>query len=281
MTEKCVLGYSTFKRFLKSVYIVKTFSRVISFAEKVLINVRHCSGVRVNSSVAGKDARKSRPRSTLQRYADARLKNAVSGNDPIGRSIKLRLIERVNRRADKFPRHFARKLGVRIERNYIANPREQGFIRSLHHEAGIASATKQSVEFMQLPTFPLPTHPGALPFIPPSLAMENMKAKRLFFAITLIKFVDSAECSVKHHAVLGHLLPVSVSKVSQQSEVNMIVLIREEVDLKLFQKVVNGRLAGKKGWHNNHCASVFWYALICVNARQQSRMEKMCYVPIQ
>ena len=126
---------------------------------------------------------------------------------------------------------------------------------------------------MQLPTFPFPAHPFALSFIPPSLAMEKMKSKRLFFAVTLIEFVDSTKCSVKQHAVFGHLFSVGVGKVPQQCEVNMVVLIREKVDLKFLQKVVNSRFAGVERGHNNHCASVFWYSLICINARQQARMK--------
>ena len=69
-------------------------------------------------------------------------------------------------RANQTSRGVTRQLRIRIQRDYVANLREQFFAGRDHHEAGVARSAQQSIELAQLAPLSFPANPFAFGLAP-------------------------------------------------------------------------------------------------------------------
>ena len=97
---------------------------------------------------------------------DPRLKNAIAFRDDVELGINKRTIQRVSHRADHALSCIPRQLRIRIQRDYVANLREQFFAGRDHHEAGVARSAQQSIELAQLAPLSFPANPFAFGLAP-------------------------------------------------------------------------------------------------------------------
>src|SRR5687767_5097869 len=117
--------------------------------------------------------------------------------------------------ADEFASDVARKLGVGIERDHVADGLEQRVVAGAYYEARLAVAPQQTVELFQLASLSFPAHPFFFTRVPQTLAMKQVETS---FAVVLVQRLDSALGHGQECRVVRRLFRNSVGKVAQQRE---------------------------------------------------------------
>src|SRR5207253_7373008 len=102
-----------------------------------------------------------------------------------------------------------------------------------HNETGVTRATQQPIELSQFAALSFPANPFRLRFAPLTPTVKQMKANCFATAVTPIKFINAVSRSVHGAFVVRHSLAGRVSKISEQCEVQMLVLICQISDLEL------------------------------------------------
>ena len=131
VTEQPLLRETPGQYFVEGLDVVDRFPVIDRVAEHVLIEVGDRLAIGIASPRIRKQPRETRCRCRWKRDTDARLNDRVTANTVTSVGRELNAIERVRDRLNQLARRPVWKLGVGIERNYIANSRRQ---RSCVHE---------------------------------------------------------------------------------------------------------------------------------------------------
>src|SRR5258705_4391597 len=150
----------------------------------MLVGVGLRRRVRIETGRPGIGAREQRPGGARHREADARLQDAVALGDAAERGIDPRAVQRVRDDADQRARGVAREPGVRIEREAVANRRQQVQAPDLDGEARIGRAAQQTVEFFDLAALALPADPRLLALVPLAAAGEEEETVSVLGLVT-------------------------------------------------------------------------------------------------
>src|SRR5881296_1013416 len=143
----------------------------------------------------------------------------------------------MDRRSHELACCVARQLGVGIKRYHVTDLTEQCFVSRFHYEACVSSAAQKPVKLLQLPSFSFPAHPFCFARIPKSPAVKKMKANWLSFAVTTIDFFDARSRNVEQLRVVRHFFRISVGKIAEQREVDMLILIGKKMYFESFQQL--------------------------------------------
>ena len=122
--EQRILRHTAIEGRLERIDVVEALAGEDPLVEQVLIGIGHGGRVGVDARMSGVDTREDRARRARHRDTDARLQDAVALGDAPQRRIDLRLIQRVKNDADQGLRGIARQVGIRVERDAVADIRE-------------------------------------------------------------------------------------------------------------------------------------------------------------
>ncbi|TMQ68583.1 MAG: hypothetical protein E6K81_16510, partial [Candidatus Eisenbacteria bacterium] len=170
--------------------MVEPLAGEAAFAEQVLIGVGDRGRVGIDPGVPGIDAREQRAGRTRHRDAHPGLEDRIALDDPPERGVEARAIERVLDHADQLTRRIARQAGIAVEREAVADARQDGRIAPPYGEARVGGAPQQPVELLDLAAFALPTHPHPLAAIPTAGAVEQVEAVRGPGRVTRVERID-------------------------------------------------------------------------------------------
>src|SRR5262245_33248774 len=167
--QESVLGYLVAERGIERVDVVKSFAGEDTLAEQVLVRIRYGGRIRVDPRVSGVQPREQRPGGAAERDADARLQDAVAGSHPSALGVELRAVERMRDDTDQIPGRVARQPRVAVERDAVADLRQDAQLAHGDDEAGVGCAAQQAVELLDLPALAFPSHPQLFARVPLTL----------------------------------------------------------------------------------------------------------------
>ena len=180
-----------------------------------------------------------RVRGRRQVEADPRLQDAVALDDPPGCRVEPRPVERMGQRADQPAGRVARHLGVGVERDHEADPRQARRVGAQHRIARVRSPRSSRLNSEQLAALPLPAHPAALRRVPEPAAMEQEEEVRAAVAGDTARFKArrrARRASRTQRLVLGHRLVRGVGEVGQQGEAEARVGVGQVVGLQPLEQ---------------------------------------------
>src|SRR5882724_13568073 len=122
---------------------------------------------------------------------------------------------------DQLDGGVARQPRIGVERVDVADLLENAPVADHRLEGGVRRASKQSVELLDLPALPLPSHPYALARIPLSRPMEQIEAVLPAVPVTRVERLDPGDRRGQDLLVLGALGLGSVRVVGEQREMKM------------------------------------------------------------
>ena len=167
---------------------------------------------------------------------------------------KLNAIERVRNRLNQLARRPVWKLSVGIERDHVANSgRQHSCVRE---DAGFL-AIQQTVEFLELPAFPLPSDPAPLRLAPdPHPVKEDEGA----FAVSGVKFFDTFYRQSQQRVVFGHLGFFRVVEICQKREMEIRFGVGEVPHLQFLDLSPNRVRRQEHHWHDHQGSALLRYA---------------------
>ena len=124
VAEQRVLRHAPGQRGFEGVDVVDALADVAALVEQVLIDVGDGRGVGIDADVPGEHPRERRPVGAGDADTDARLQHPVAFRDAPSRGVESRPVERVRQRADQPPRRLQRQLRVGVERDHVADRRQ-------------------------------------------------------------------------------------------------------------------------------------------------------------
>src|SRR5579863_615084 len=157
---------------MDGVHFVDSFAREAALSIQILVSIRNCAGIDIETSFPGIDGCESRAGRALHANTDPRLQNAVSGNHSICLWIDDGLVQRMRQGSGHAVRRASWKLRIRIERNHKANTRQNRQVTNFYGEAVILSA-QELVEVEQFAALTLPSHPRFLTRVVNTMAMKK------------------------------------------------------------------------------------------------------------
>ena len=175
MAEDAVFREAAAEGALEGVDVVDALADERTFAEYILIDIRHRPGVRVDAGFAAIEPGQARTVGAGQADRHPRLQDAVAADHALAGFVIARTIERMRHGADELARGIARQLRVGVERDDVADPGQRRRIAD-HQRKGVARpATQQGVQCGQFAALALMAHPDAFLRIPAARAMEQEK----------------------------------------------------------------------------------------------------------
>ena len=213
--------------------VVDAFARVKSLAEQIHVRIGNRRGVGINADIASEGPGEATRRGAGQVNADPWLQNAVAPHHQARLRIKLGLVERVGQGADQGVPDITRQLGVGVEGDHIAHPLQHAHVAHHRRVGGRVVAAQQGVELIQLPALALPAHPAPLPLVPDPAAVQQQEA---LGAVAFGKLPHPLGGGLKQRGVLRHMLFRCVGEISQQGEVQVLILIRQRNHLQPIQE---------------------------------------------
>ena len=98
--------------------------------------------------------------------------------------------------ADQLPRRVARQAGVGVERDAVADLRQDGQVADL--DGGrVRRAAQQAIELLDLAALALPSHPAAFLAIPLPGAVEEIEAVAVPVAVARVERLDAGAAAAR------------------------------------------------------------------------------------
>ncbi len=158
---------------VKDTKVIDALADEDPLVERVLVDVRNDGGIAVDAGLPGEDAGKEAHPGVADPRRDLRLYDCEAAGDPVGVGIDDRLVQRVRHDADQQRRAVADQLGVRVERDHVA---ERGIhLRRArrHDERHVLLARQHRVEILELAPLAFPAHPAFFPLVPLATAKKQ------------------------------------------------------------------------------------------------------------
>src|SRR5271157_4958743 len=173
MAQQRVVRHFAMHGHFKRIDVVDSFSGERAFFEQVLVHIRNRRSVRIDAARAREDGFKERLLMVSdQRMRDSRLHNSIAFHDPPGANAEPGLIEGMRHGADQTARYASRHPRVPIKRDDVSDTRRSFYWDSSDgKKSGVGSAAEQLVQFTQLSSLALPSHPFALALVPNAPSM--------------------------------------------------------------------------------------------------------------
>src|SRR5204863_2513956 len=153
------------------------------------------------------------------RDADPGLEDPVALDDAPERVVNARAIERVLDYTDQLSRSIAGQAGVTVERDAVADARQDLGIAHPDCETRIGGAPQQPVELLDLAALTLPAHPDALAAVPAASAMEEVEAVGRAGRVARIECLDRRDRCPEYLVLARQVLARRVREVREQCEI--------------------------------------------------------------
>ena len=255
VAEDGIFRHASVERRLEGIDVVDALAGIRALAEEILVDVRDRRRIGIDAAVAGEDALEERAlRTHGQRGGHARLQNAVALHDPSLRRVEARAVERVGHLADQAAHGIAGQPGIRIEGDHIAHVRRQ--LADVGPEEGrFARSAQQPVQFVELATLALPSHPPSLRRVPQAMAVEQEKA--VAAGDRRVACIETGDARARHGqqlAVVGRGFGGGIAPIRQQGEVHGAGWIGQVVDFQPFDQLLDAGPAGQQRRNGHQCA---------------------------
>src|SRR4029079_6741826 len=119
------------------------------------------------------------------------LEDSITAHDASELRIEIGLVERMRHGSDQKLGGVTRQYRVGIEGDYIPDAARRICIADDHRKCISRLSTQKPVELAELSTFPLPSHPHALLFVPQSLSMKEVEHVTTMLPVFLVELFDS------------------------------------------------------------------------------------------
>ena len=255
VAQQRVLRHASGQSGFESLYVVQTLAGEQALAEYILIEIRDCGGIGIETAAAGDDRAIQRALfAGGQQRRDPRLQHAIATHDPTRRRIEHRAIERMSGNSDEIAGHSDRHARVGIQCEHIAHIR-----RHIHRptarcdERGGAFAEQQVVQLGELAALALPAHEAALLLVPLPATMEQIEA-RFVCGRSLVGRIQCGD-GVRGHREQRRIFIEGrrrrVDAVGKQGEPQLCIRIGQRVDLQRMRELRDiGRAAQHDGHHD-------------------------------
>ena len=140
-----------------------------------------------------------------------------------------------------FLRRVPRQPGVGVERDAVADRRQQIQRADLHGEARVRRAAQQAVEFLDLSALALPAHPRLLAGVPAPLTMEEKEAVPVRSTQPIVQGLDPRTRRLDHRGVARQLAARRVDHVAQEREMNARIHVPDRHDLQALEQFLDVR----------------------------------------
>ncbi len=271
VAEQCVVGHPAAQRPLECVDVVDAFADVAAFTKKVLIHIRHRSGVRVETDVSRKHERERRRRRADRADGDARLKHGIAFGDTARAAVEAGAIQRVRKRADELASGVERQVGVGVERDDIADALQLVALADEDVERRIDGAPQHSVELVQLAPFPLKPHPQPLGWVPYATPVQQVEAAG---PISRVETGDEIEGHIDHFPIRFNRFRVGVGKIAEQREPEVLVVIGERAHFERVDQLLDAAGRRQDGWNGDDRPQFVGDAVAQRKLRQRPRRNQ-------
>ena len=131
---------------------------------------------------------------------------------------------------DQLSRGITRKSRVAVERNAVADLRQDREVTDLDNEARIGGAAHESVELLDFSAFALPAHPQALLLVPLPHAMEEKEAVGAPDCMLRIERLDPQSSRLENFSITRQRLRRRVWIITENGKVDMRIQVAERLD---------------------------------------------------
>ncbi len=218
---------------------INAFSREDALAVEVLVGIRDCAAVDIESTLSGIDGSQARTRRRAYADADARLQDAIPFDYDAQLGIDDGLIERMSNSAHHARRGATRELRIGVESENVADLREHVEPSSLDGK-GVEFADQKSVQVEKLTPFALPAHPHALAYVENAMAVEKKKPSGCRRCVPCVEFIDEASSQLDQGiGVIDMRLAYRVGKVGEQDEMQMRIAVGKKTYLEIVHQIAH------------------------------------------
>ena len=105
--------------------------------------------------------------------------------------------------ADQFARGVAGEACIAVERDAIADARQNLDVSLGDHEAGVGRPAQQAIEFFDLAALALPSHPERFALVPVTLTMKKVENITAVAAVLLVERPDAGARGFENCGVGG------------------------------------------------------------------------------
>ena len=158
-------------------------------------------------------------------------------------------------RTDHLPCRVARKLGIGVERDHVADVGEHVDVTGDHREAIAPGAAQQCVQLLELAALALPAHPQLLPRVPATRPMQEEKSVALHITarsgIFSIQRIDSGPRVLDERCVGRHRLGTGIAQVGEQREMQAWVLVCKMAHFERLEQRIDVGLGGEECRHDD------------------------------
>ena len=235
VTQQRILREAIESRALERGDIVDSLAGVRALTEEILIDIGHCRRVGIDTGVAGEDRGEAGSIRALQRYAYARLQDAVPLNDARAAVAENGAVERMRDRSDQRGRCPARKKGVGVECDDVAHAREPRDLALDRRECFPRPAAQIRVELPELSPLSLPAHPDTLRLVSSARALEKVERRGL--PVFAIQRAHALHRRLDDRSVARQRLGRGVGEVAEQRKTDLRISIGEELRLEMIERV--------------------------------------------
>jgi hypothetical protein len=227
-----VLGESPFGRGPEGVDVVDPLADERALPEEVLVNVRHLVRIGIDPAFARDDLREEGASRAPQADRDARLQDSVPPNDAALLGVVDRPVERMREVSDELARGIPGKLRVRVERDHVADRRQDRAVADHLRERVGRLAPQVRVQLLELSALALVAHPETLVGIPDSIAVEQVEDRPGFRAVLRVQCLDPFARGGEERPVGGRRALGCVVEIGQQREEQIGIAIPQVPDLQ-------------------------------------------------
>src|SRR6185312_595528 len=179
------------------------------------------------------------------------LENSISFADDAKFGVDDGAVERMRNCTNKSGGCARRKLRIRVERDNVTHGAQRIEIADLDGE-GIEAALQIFVQVEELAALALPSHPNPLARVEDAMAMKKKKGAVLRIMVASIELSNEAARQINERVRIIFMRPCNrVRQIRKQCEVEIAVGIREESNLKIFDKFTNLLLVHEQSGYSN------------------------------
>jgi hypothetical protein len=273
VAEDAVVGKGMAGGGLEGVHLVDALAGEGAAAEQVLVNVGDRRGIGVDARRRRQDAGEQGARGGDEAEADARLQDAVAGDDTAQLGVEARAVERVGQGRHQPGRRLARQLRVGVQGDDETHPRQARQVAALHRIGRVRGPAQQAVELAQLAALALPAHPAALRGVPHPFAVEQEEAVGAARGVALVESADALEGFTQVCVVLGPVLRGGVGEVGQQREAQLRVGVGQVMDFQALGQGSAALGADEQGRHDDEGRAVRGDAVLEIELGQDARRQ--------
>ena len=177
--------------------------------------------------------------------------------------------------ADQALRRIARQTRVRVERDAVADGRQQLQFADLRREGGVGGAAQQPVELFDLAALPLPADPRVLAYVPLPIAMKQEEPVGVAHAELAVERFHARPRAFENRGVFRSVDRARIGKVTENREMDAGVEVSQREHLDVFEERIDARGAGQHRGNDDHGPGSVRDAAGKVETRQPFRADRV------